>query len=292
MRTSPTRFRRWWRAFAFAGLLLGSAVVASAQEAPRARALAFVSSEPSLVNAGSRHFKAYAAAGSPAAADLAGIVAAREAALGRLERFFRVRYGGVVTLVFFSNEEAKFRATGVRGFGWAGDGVMLEVYNASTKVDPFHELTHIVAGQLGHPPALFDEGAAMWCAQHFGGDALGLFGVPAGTTLDGLVRRNIDEGRYMPLAEVFRLSEIGSARSRAPVSYPEAGSFVGFLVARGGPAKLRRAFAGLKSSDDPRVIAMNEKTFTRIYRMDISDAERAWRRAIGRPLPAQGPRHG
>lgn len=161
--------------------------------------------------------------------------------------------------------------------------MIVEVFNAETRVDPYHELAHMVAARLGTPPALFDEGTAVYVTERFGGDAMADFGHP-GARIDAVVASNIDAGKYVPLTEVFAFSEIGSPKTRAEITYPQAGSFVSFLTARFGDASLRAAFRRLRTSDDPRVIAENARAFRAIYGISVEEAERLWRARLGRPL--------
>jgi len=236
-----------------------------------------------FVRARSERLDGYAEPKSAAAGSLPRILAAREHALDQLEAFYGAKLGRRLALVFFANEESKLKATGHRGWGWAVNDVIVEVNNDKIHLEPYHELSHMVSARLGAPPALFDEGAAVYVAKRFGGDPMGEFGHP-GASLDAVVALNIDAGHYVPMREVFAFSEIGPPRTQGEFSYPEAASFVSFLVLRFGEAALRTAFGRLRSSDDSRQIAANALAFREIFGVDVEMAERSWRRQIGRPL--------
>lgn len=236
-----------------------------------------------FVQARSRHLSAYAEPGSEAAARLDAILIDRENSIAELERFFGVRLRRRLAIVFFASEESKYASTGHRGFGWAVNDVIVEVRNADTGLEPFHELSHIISGEIGSPPALFDEGAAVYVTERFGHDAMADFRHPGLSSAEA-VAANIDAGHYVPITDVFAFTDIGPPETQALYTYPEAGSFLSFLVTRCGEQALREAFRTLVSSADPDQLARNEQSFERIFGMSLAQAERDWRIFIGRPL--------
>jgi hypothetical protein len=236
-----------------------------------------------FVRAQSERLDAYAEPQSLAAASLPQILAERELAIDRLEALFDVRLDRRLALVFFATEESKLKATGHQGWGWALNDIIVEVHNAQIRLEPYHELSHIVSARLGSPPALFDEGAAVYVTERFGGDPMSEFDHP-GMSIDTVVALNIDAGHYVPMRDVFAFSEIGSPKTQGTLTYPQAGSFVSFLVSQFGEAAFRSAFRRLRSSDDPAQIVENARTFREIFGVTIEDAEKDWRVHIGRPL--------
>ena len=72
----------------------------------------------------------------------------------------------------FPDAKSKKEETGNPGDGWAFSNNIVEVYNEKTKLDPFHELAHIISGEVGNPPAMLDEGFAIYVSEKLGTDAL------------------------------------------------------------------------------------------------------------------------
>jgi hypothetical protein len=134
-------------------------------------------------------------------------------------------YGNRIT----ANAKTKEQETGHRGAGWAFGNVIVEVFNEQTQLDPYHEVAHVVARQLGNPPALLNEGFAVYLSERMGGDALEHLGSP-GLRVNEVVHQNRMAGKYIPLVRLLTFTEIGTVDSRPEIAYAEAGSFVKFLV--------------------------------------------------------------
>ena len=144
-----------------------------------------------------------------------------------------------VTLIFYRDEETKKQDTGHAGLGWAEGNTIIEVLNDDTQLDPFHELVHVVGAALGHPPALWDEGFAVYASERLGADALGPSGQPGisvRTAGCNLVRTN----QALPLAQLFDFTELGSRETRGPISHPQSGSFVQYLIETYGLPRFRK----------------------------------------------------
>jgi hypothetical protein len=223
----------------------------------------------------SEHFRIYFFPSSLAARDLSAIVAQRESAFRKISELIGVAYPEPVRLFFFPDGETKRRDTGHTGDGWAFDRTIVEVYNERTKLDPYHELTHILAGRLGNPPALFNEGFAVYVSELMGADALKGLGSPA-QKVDEAVVAHRNEGKFIPLGKLFAFSDIGPEESQPTISYPEAASFVKFLIAKYGLEKFRQAYKSLENSDDEATIRKNQQTFREIYGKLPSELEQQW----------------
>jgi hypothetical protein len=223
----------------------------------------------------SEHFRIYFFPSSLAARDLSAIAAQRESAFQRISELVGVASPEPVRLFFFPDGETKRRDTGHTGDGWAFDRTIVEVYNEQTKLDPYHELTHILAERLGDPPALFNEGFAVYVSELMGADALKFLGSP-GKKVDEAVVAHRSEGKFIPLDKLFAFSDIGPEESQPTISYPEAASFVKFLIARYQLEKFRQAYKSLKNSDDEATIHKNQQTFREIYGKLPSELEPEW----------------
>jgi hypothetical protein len=223
----------------------------------------------------SEHFRIYFFPASLAARDLSAIATQREAAFRRISDLLGVANPEPVRLFFFPDGETKRRETGHTGDGGAFDRTIVEVYNEQTKLDPYHELTHILAARLGSPPALFNEGFAVYVSELMGADALKALGSP-GKKVDEAVVAHRNEGKFIPLDKLFAFSDIGPEESQPAISYPEAASFVKFLIVKYQLEKFRQAYKSLQNSDDELTIHKNQQTFREIYGKLPSELEPEW----------------
>jgi len=228
----------------------------------------------------SEHFRIYFFPASLAARDHNSIAAQRESAFRKISELLGMADSEPVRLFFFPDGETKAHDTGHRGDGWAFDRTIVEVYNDQTKLDPYHELTHILAGRLGDPPALFNEGFAVYVSELLGADALKSLGSP-GMKVDDAVAAHRKEGKFIPLEKLFAFTDIGPDESQPTISYPEAASFVKFLIAKFQLEKFRQAYKSLENSDDPATVRKNLQTFRHIFGKLPSELEPTWLNNLG-----------
>ena len=114
------------------------------------------------------HFDIYVEKGSLAESEAEAIGRQREAALQEIEKLLGVTARQRIVLAFYSDADTKTRETGHIGAGLARNGMIVELYNSETRLDPFHELAHIVGRLLGDPPALLNEGFAVYASERLG----------------------------------------------------------------------------------------------------------------------------
>jgi hypothetical protein len=210
--------------------------------------------------------------GSLAASRFDEIADERLAALTAVAELLKVQPPAQVRLVFYADEQTKIEQTGHRGVGWAFGTTLVEVYNEQTQLDPYHELTHIVAGAAGFPPAFMNEGFAIYVAERMGADALRFLGAP-GRSIDAVACDLIDTRLYTPLDELVALDDIGGDADRAGSQYAQAGSFVKYLVKRGGLERFRRTYRTLTAD---AAVAANRKRIADIYGADVAALESGW----------------
>ncbi len=221
------------------------------------------------------HFRIYFLPFSVAARDLNSIAGQRESAYKRVSKMLGVTYPDTIGLIFFPDGETKKRETGHTGVGLASEGTIVEVYNEETKLDPYHELTHIIAGQLGNPPAMFNEGFAVYVSELMGADALKSLGSP-GMKADAAVATHRTAGKLIPLDKLFAFTDIGPEDSQPTISYPEAASFVKFLIEKYQLEKFRQAYNSLENGNDPATAHKNQESFREIYGKLPSELEPEW----------------
>jgi hypothetical protein len=233
-----------------------------------------------------QHLDIWAWRGSRAERDLTGIAARRERALTSIAQLLGVPVPDTVRLVFYPDSASYAWETGYVGVGQALGTTLLEIHNDSVQLNPYHELVHIVASKLGEPPALFREGLAVYLSERLGSDALKLLGSP-GRTVDGATCVYARRGLLIPLDSLFDFPEIGSPASRFAVAYPEAASFVKFLIERYGFERFRQAYGALRDSDSTAAQEGNRVSFQRTIGVSVPRAEGRWREHLG--CSVQGP---
>ena len=217
------------------------------------------------------HYLIYCFPGSLAEHDIDRIALERDRGFEKIAGLLGVQSDLKIRLFFFPDEYTKRMETGHQGAGWAFGNNIIEVYNEKTRLDPYHETAHILAGQLGSPAALLNEGFAVFISELLGADALRELGSP-GKTCDQAVIGKRSDGNFIALAQLLSFDNIGSESTQPSTSYPEACSVVRFLVGRFGWGKFREAFS--------TVSAGNQKALEKVYGAPTEEIERAWLTAL------------
>jgi len=228
---------------------------------------------PAFEHFETEHFVFYCSPGTPAHQDIETIKPHREKALSEICGFLGVSLASRISCFFYPDAVDKRTCTNHQGDGLAFDDAIAEIYNDKTKLDPYHELTHIVAGQIGSPPALFEEGFAVYMqAGHI------WKGQPVDKTAAELLRNR----KLTPLSDLVVRTEVGSRRDDGEVAYPESASFVKFLIDEYGKDRFLRAYRTLKSSNLELVQQQNLKALQKIYGESLEQLERKWQNSIKR----------
>jgi hypothetical protein len=234
---------------------------------------------PKLESKRTKHFDIHYAPGSPAAKEIRGIAAERDKGLEAIAGFLGVPPGTRIRIVFFEDQKTKAWETGHRGAGWAYDHTIVEVFNENERLDPFHEVCHILADAVGDPPALFSEGLAVYMSEKLGTPALKSLGGGM-LTIDERVRQLKSRNEWIPIGRLLEFTEIGSDESQPSIAYAEAASFVKFLIDEFGREKFLDAYRLLKSPGSPAVLEANVKILRDIYGGSIAGHELAWERKV------------
>lgn len=205
--------------------------------------------------------------GSFAGQNIDQISAERDHGFEQIAHLLGVHLDHKIPLFLFPDADTKLKETGHQGTGMAENGMIVEVYSQQLKLDPYHETAHILAGQLGDPAAMFNEGFAVYASEILGADALRELGSP-GRSCDSAVLAHRKKGEYIPLSQMLTFDDIGPDASRPTISYPEACSIVRYLIARFGMDKFKEAYAHINAG--------NTQAIDAIYGASIEDLERAW----------------
>jgi hypothetical protein len=123
---------------------------------------------PRLEHRTTPHFDIYYAASSSAARDIDRIAEQRESGYQAINSFLGAVEGPRIRLIFFADADTKAVWAMHQGDGMAYGTTIIEVYNDVVQLDPFHEVTHILTGPAGSPPAILEEGFAVYMSEHLG----------------------------------------------------------------------------------------------------------------------------
>lgn len=234
---------------------------------------------PTMEKRVTAHFDIYFFKDSTAAKEIDHIADQREKGYREICRFLGRDSDVRIRVVFFEDGKTKQMQTGHQGAGWAIGTTIVEIYNEKEKLDPYHEAVHILMGPYGKPPAAFNEGFAVYMSERLGAHALAAMG-GGQLSVHQRVRELKEEDEWIALEELLTYTEIGSKRSRPPVAYAEAASFVKFLIDAYGREKFLRAYKTLTNSSDDTAHEKNKKALERIYGKPLSQLEKEWERAF------------
>jgi hypothetical protein len=132
-----------------------------------------------------------------------------------------------------------------------------------------HEVVHLYASTFGSPVALFGEGFAVaHQVDPVGGDLTPRW---SGTSLHAHARTFRSQGRLIRIADLIQTSDF--RRFDSNVTYPEAGSFVRFLIDRDGLERMKSLFARGGANDSVSAV---RQAFESVYRRSIDVVEQEW----------------
>lgn len=214
------------------------------------------------------HFVFYVLPDSPGLEEIDTIKSRREQTLKEICDFLGVSFSGRINFFLFPDAPSKRWCMSHQGDGLAFDTTIAEIYNEDTRVDPAHEITHIIASQIGNPPALLNEGLAVYMqSDHKWNDE----------DVDVTASKLLREAKLVPLNELIKRNEIGSQPDDGEVAYPQSASFVKFIIDRYGRQQFLKLYGKLKIGAEDNVARFKET-----FGVDLDTAEQEWRKAISR----------
>jgi hypothetical protein len=173
-------------------------------------------------------------------------------------------------MVLFEDGQTKYKATGHRGLGWGFDNTIVEIYNEKQKMDPYHETVHILMDTFGQPPALLDEGFAVYMSDYLSrSDSAKATSIGAWFYNSSKELKNKDQ--LIDLQKLLTYRDV----SRGDV-YAEAGSFVGFLIDTYGKDKFLQTYKSLENSRDKKIQENNIILLQQIYGESLTELEKKW----------------
>jgi hypothetical protein len=212
------------------------------------------------------HFVFYTLPNTLARKNIQIIQKQREKILDQICSLLGVSFNESVSFFLFPDASSKRWCMSHYGDGLAFDTTIAEIYNEETRVDPAHELTHIIASRIGNPPALLNEGFAVYMqAGHKWNDE----------PVDVIAANLLRNGKLVSLKELIQRHEIGSKPDDGKIAYPQSASFVKFIIDTYGQENLLKLYANLKIGAEN-----NEYRFKDVLGVELEIAEREWKRYL------------
>lgn len=240
---------------------------------------------PKMGKRSTEHFDIYYFKKSTAEKEIDKIAEQREKAYSEIYQLLGKQSDRRIRLIFFETGDTKRKETGHQGNGWAFANNIVEVYNEQVRLDPYHETVHIIMRDFGHPPAMFEEGFAVYMSERLGAHALEHLSGGLATICER-ARELKEKGEWIALKELITYTEIGSSESKPPISYAEASAFVKFLIDTYGRDKFLQAYKSLKNSDKKMVQWLNVGSLQKIYGKSLQQLEKQWEDTL---LESQSP---
>ena len=234
---------------------------------------------PKLEKRSTEHFDIYYYKDSTAEKEIEQLSQQKEKGFEDICSFLGKNVDVKIRIVLFDDMETKQWETGHQGMGWAFGKTIVEVYSQDAKLDPYHEAVHVIMSDQGSPPALFTEGFAVYMSEKLGAYALeslsgGKSSIYERTT--ALKKQN----KLIPLKELITYTDIGSEETKPAVAYPEAASFVKYLVDEYGKRKFLKAYKYLKNSSDEKIYKQNSKKLAKMYGSSLEELITQWEAAL------------
>ena len=219
----------------------------------------------------SEHFNLYSFDGHLSKKIKVDILNERESAFQEISNFFGIKPNLTINIFLFRNEQLKYNLTGHKGIGWGFDNNIVEVFNDSIRMDPYHELAHVLGYTINKPPALIDEGTAVYLSQLYGDKAFSkMIGYPTKSINEILLLHNKKEG-LITILTLLSYDEIGNS-NKFVLEYCTSASFVDFLIKEFGKQKFLELFKSLSNTNRAR----NEIIFEKIYHLNVNQIEYEW----------------
>lgn len=209
----------------------------------------------------SEHFNLYTFEGHLSEKTKKNFLNERESAYREICNFFEIKTNFSVNIFLFKSEQIKYKLTGHKGLGWGFDNNIVEVFNDSIRIDPYHELAHVIGYTLNEPPALIDEGTAVYLSQLYGDKAFSsLIGFPTKSINEILLLLSKNEN-VITISTLLSYDEIGNSKN-ATLDYCISASFVEFLIKKYGKQKFLELYKSLPKANSDKNKIMFEKIFS------------------------------
>jgi hypothetical protein len=177
------------------------------------------------------HFSVYYYPDSTAYKEIDLIKTQREESYRKIVDYLQFTEDLRINLYLFENEDTKKRIIGYEGAGWACKTTIAEVYNEQCKLNPYHELVHIITCCMyGDKISAASEGLAVYLSNL-------LNNVHTVDNINASYKEKVREmwrnSELFSLRKLLSLN-IGTEESKPHISYPQSASFIEFQIKKLG----------------------------------------------------------
>jgi len=216
----------------------------------------------------STHYLFHFSQGSVAEKEIDKIVTTQEIEYQKTIDFLATKNDRIINYFLYPNNKTKGELSGNDGNGHAERDKfeVHAVYNNEIKCIGAHEDTHLLTSFLGLPPQLFREGLAEYMSGNW-----------HNVKHDEWAVRFLAEGKLPDLAQIIddeKWYELDDS-----ISYPSAGSFVGFLIQKLGREKFLELYKALNRDFTPK---KNTTIFQKIADSTISGMQAEWQNGLNK----------
>lgn len=157
--------------------------------------------------------------------------------------------------------------------GQPGSWADIENYSIhSVEQQQGHEAIHVYSYVIGWPSDYFTEGIAVALdVNPYTGAEVGAFGGP----VHFLCRDWLERGELYPIRDILHSDDFRAGGWTD--TYPQAGSFVKFLIDEYGLSRMKSIFRAVDEYDSTQSIM---SSFESIYGFSLEEAERRWHRFL------------
>ncbi len=215
-----------------------------------------------IITFASDHYQFHVFTDSLAEKEIEDIKRSQELARTKIVDFLGIDNDRQIDYYLYPSSQAKLEAMGDDGNGNAFPDkfAVHAIYNESVKCIGPHEDTHIFAAALGLPPQLLREGLAEYMCESWDGEPH-----------DYWAKKYLVEGKMLNLYKMFGDENWYDVDDT--ISYPIAGSLVGFLVRNFGKEKFLELYSAL-SRDFP--LEKNLNIFNEAIGQFIQTVQHDW----------------
>lgn len=216
----------------------------------------------------SPHYDFFVFENSVALKEIDEIIQTQENSYKKILDFINTKNDRKIKYFLYPSNRIKAEMTDNDGNGHAlrDEFEVHAVYNDKVKCIGPHEDTHLLVSFLGLPPQLFREGLAEY-----------LSGTWDGQSHDKWVSKFIVENKVPELVKVIDDEEWYELDDT--ISYPSAGSFIGFLIQKIGKEEFLKLYKALNRDFD---LEKNKSIFERITNLSITEAQDQWLSKLGK----------
>ncbi|MEP1096055.1 MAG: hypothetical protein ABJG78_13155 [Cyclobacteriaceae bacterium] len=227
-------------------------------------------------NTNSKHFNIFYLEDVLSKSQLQDLVTSREIAYDSIANFFQLTIDISTNIFLFPDEQIKQRITGHRGHGWAFENNIVEVFNDSIRVDPYHELVHRLGYSISTPPALIDEGLAVYLSHKFAHKPFSkTLGFPE-NSINEILHFLTKDKDLIEISTLYSIDEISQANN-APLAYCQSASFVEYLITTYGKETFLELFTSFAKTSRGEY----EQVFFQLYGKKIDQVENQWIKYVG-----------